>query len=526
MTDAPGAGVFRGRTIAVVRDLSIDEQVYLYEQTRLLKSAYLETGDLGRFRLEDPTLGVYLLFFEDSTRTKESFRNAAKFHGIKVNDFNASVSSLKKLENISDTVRMLFGYSRSSIFVIRTALEGVCRWLEISLGEYADRVGLARPGIINGGDGRHEHPTQEFLDEFSFLEHRKWDRGGIHLALVGDLFHGRTVHSKVDGLGVFREVRVDLVAPPDLAMPVHYKERMRDAGFELREFGSIDEYLARKDIADVWYFTRLQLERMGEKLLEKSELLRESVTFRKDQMGRLPAGTEFFHPLPRHRVTPTIPSFLDQTPLNAWDRQSMNGYYTRIVEIAMLGGKLGHDFSGTPRTEPVFDEDFVVPASISAKGKPEYKIGIKPVENGIVIDHIGKGKSAERIWDHIDKIRTTLMLNHVSSHGVFRSEATGMLKGIVSLPEVDDFDPKKIKMLAAIAPGCSFNIVKRGRVVEKYRLHMPPRVYNLSEICCKNEDCVSHPQHHENVRPEFYRSAETTFICRYCERPHQYQEIW
>ena len=61
-----------------------------------------------------------------------------------------------------------------------------------------------KPVFINAGDGRHEHPTQEFLDEFTFLEQRGWDDSHIHVALIGDLFHGRTVHSKADGLNVFR----------------------------------------------------------------------------------------------------------------------------------------------------------------------------------------------------------------------------------------------------------------------------------------------------------------------------------
>ncbi|MFW6288506.1 MAG: bifunctional aspartate carbamoyltransferase catalytic subunit/aspartate carbamoyltransferase regulatory subunit, partial [Spirochaetota bacterium] len=73
---------FLGRTIQVVRDLSVDEQAYLYDQTRLLKDA-LRGGDeaaVERFRVNRRDLGLYLIFLEDSTRTKESFRNAAKFH--------------------------------------------------------------------------------------------------------------------------------------------------------------------------------------------------------------------------------------------------------------------------------------------------------------------------------------------------------------------------------------------------------------------------------------------------------------
>jgi aspartate carbamoyltransferase len=491
--------MFQGRTIAVVNDLSTDEQAYLYEKTRELKEAILSRGDLSRFRIDRPELGLYLFFMEDSTRTKESFRNAAKFHSLKLNNFDAQNSSFNKQESITDTIRMLCGYSDSSIFVIRSKLEGVCRWLETALGAYADRIGIPAPAFINAGDGRHEHPTQEFLDEFTFLEKSNWSRDHLHVALVGDLFHGRTVHSKADGLRVFRNV----------------------------EFGSIREYLSQRRVASSWYFTRLQLERMGDRILEKAESLREAVTFAREFIPLLPEGARFFHPLPRHRVTPTIPQFLDSTPLNGWDEQSRNGYYTRIVEIALVGGALGEDFEGEPKRSVQYADDFVQEAPVRAGGKPrEYKVGIKPVETGIVIDHIGRGMDIPSIWSHIDKIRRILNLNTVSSHGVFESKRNGLYKGIISLPGVQEFDQRQIKMLAAISPGCTVNIVTGATVRRKYRLEMPPRIYGFREISCKNETCVSHPQHHEHAVPEFYRSADSRFVCRYCETGHDFREIW
>ncbi len=522
MKDSP----FLGRTIQVVQDLSVDEQVYLYEKTRRLKHALQNHEPTEEFRLERSDGALYLLFMEDSTRTKESFRNAAKFHGLRVNDFTAGSSSFNKKESITDTIRMLTGYADTSIFVVRTKLEGVCRWLESSIGEYARSAGLCQPAFINAGDGRHEHPTQEFLDEFSFLEQKNWSRSHLHLALVGDLFHGRTVHSKVNGLKVFHEVEVDLVAPPELEMPPYYVSRMRDNGFQVRVFGSIDEYLSQPKVASTWYFTRLQLERMGERLRDKAETLRAAVTFVKPDLNRLPENTKFFHPLPRHRETPVIPTFLDSLPVNGWDRQSMNGYYTRIIEIAMVGGRLGSDFEGEARQIPEFPDDFIESASIVQRNKPEYKIGIKPVETGIVIDHIGTGKSPQQIFDHISKIREILHLNCVSSHGVFQSLRTKHHKGIISVPDFKDLDAPQMKMLGAIAPGCTINKIMNERVVEKFRLRMPPRVYNLPGIGCKNEDCVSHTSHGEPVVPEFYRAENELFTCRYCEHPHRFSEIW
>jgi aspartate carbamoyltransferase len=319
---------------------------------------------------------------------------------------------------------------------------------------------------------------------------------------------------------------VDLVAPEELGMPPYYIRAMESAGFNVRRFASIDEYLAQGRVAPSWYFTRLQLERMGERLLEMADKLREAVTFRRDHLPRVGDGTRFFHPLPRHQITPVIPTFLDTTPLNGWDLQSMNGYFTRIVEIAMVGGQLGLDFAGESVEPRSFVDDFVEEAEVRPKQKPDYKIGIKPVENGIVIDHIGRGKDPESIWNHIDQIRQILGLNCISSHGVYISTRTDEHKGIISLPEIEPPDERRIKMLGAIAPGCTLNVIENGRVRRKYRLHMPPRVYNLPGISCKNDACVSNPDHHEPVSPEFYRDLSETFVCRYCERPHDFKDIW
>lgn len=517
---------FSGRTIQVVRDLHPDEQWYLYAKTRELKQAMRGEGNLDSFRLNEPDLGMYLFFMEDSTRTKESFRNAGKFHGIKMNDFDAKNSSFQKKESITDTIKMLTGYSARSIFVVRSRIEGTCRWLEASLSEYAAKIGAPRPAFINAGDGRHEHPTQEFLDEFSFLEQLEWKRDHIHIALVGDLFHGRTVHSKVDGLEVFHNVEVDLIAPEELAMPEHYIRTMESKGFSIRIFESIDEYLAQKRQAPVWYFTRLQLERMGDKLLNKAERLRRSVSFREDHLEKLDERVRFYHPLPRHSETPTIPTFLDRLPVNRWDEQSMNGYLTRIIELAMVGGKLGHDYEGEKAQLPEYTDDFILESTRANSSKPEFKVGIKPVDRGIVIDHIAKGQSPQEIWEHITKIRRVLDLNTMGSHGVFPSFREGSYKGIISLPEHRLPGEKKLKMLSAVSPGVTLNLVENHEVVKKFRLTTPPRVYRLPGLCCKNEACVSRPEYHEPIYSDFIRSAENQFTCAYCETPHRFNEIW
>ncbi|MGL1894118.1 MAG: aspartate carbamoyltransferase [Spirochaetaceae bacterium] len=520
---------FYGRTISVVQDLTIEEQLYLYNKTKELKYAIINNLDTNHFKINDTEFGIYLMFFESSTRTKESFRNAAKFHNVKLNNFDVTSSSFNKSESILDTIKMLYGYSGKSMFIMRTAQEGVCTFLDEKIKNYSKLTGLPKAGFINAGDGKHEHPTQEFLDEFSFLEHKDWDREEIHLALVGDLFHGRTAHSKANGLKIFKKVKIDLIAPKELAMPEEYIETMELNGFEIRFFSSIEEYLDNSSISNIWYFTRLQLERMGDKVLDKANDLRASVTFREDFISSLPEGTKFYHPLPRHSIYPVIPSFLDETPLNGWDLQSMNGYYTRIIEIALLGGAIGNDFK--PDVDPIklkHDSDFI--HEIKIKGKSmlhdTWKVGIKPVDNGLVIDHIGRGLSLEEIWDLVDRVRRVMKFNLRSSHGVFHTKDTSVFKGIISIPGLFDLDEKQVKMLSAISPGCSVNIIKDSYVFRKFRLSMPPAIFNFEEISCKNINCISNKDNHENIVTYFSKSTKNKFVCKYCNKSYSYNEIW
>eukprot|EP00397_Hematodinium_sp_SG-2012_P053531 GEMP01063983.1.p2 GENE.GEMP01063983.1~~GEMP01063983.1.p2 ORF type:complete len:179 (+),score=32.86 GEMP01063983.1:624-1160(+) len=119
-------------------------------------------------------------------------------------------------------------------------------------------------------------------------------------------------------------------------MPSDYVSRMKANGFTVRTFKSIDQYLCDDRVATVWYFTRLQLERMDADVMARAEELSSSVTFNPAWADRLPANTKFFHPLPRNADNPVIPFALDETVLNGWDQQSRNGYFTRIILLKQL----------------------------------------------------------------------------------------------------------------------------------------------------------------------------------------------
>ncbi|MGE4583735.1 MAG: bifunctional aspartate carbamoyltransferase catalytic subunit/aspartate carbamoyltransferase regulatory subunit [Sphaerochaeta sp.] len=524
--------VFVGRSLTVIEDLSKEERMYLFEQVRTLKRA-METQDtqtLERFRINDKDFGIYEVFLEDSTRTKESFRNAANFHHVKVSELNSDSSSFNKGESYADTFYTLSGYA-NTIFIIRSKLEGVCRWLEETCTSYAERNHLYRkPVFINAGDGKHEHPTQELLDEFTFLEDNDWSSESLHVALVGDLFHGRTVHSKADGLKIFNRVKVDLIAPPELAMPETYVQRMLENGYELRFFDSIDDYLAQPDRAAKWYFTRPQLERMGDRILQRQAELRRSITFRREFMDKLAPNTKFYHPLPRHKVNPTIPTFLDETELNGWERQSINGMYVRIVLLSLIAGRIGNDFLPPARPEEKEEEDYIQEVDLSSLPVREKVVseGVQPIHDGLVIDHILKGDAPGEIRNHMRLISSVLGLDEQKG-GEWVSTGhkdAGTFKGIIFRPGSYELHRKHLKRLSAVAPGCTLNLIKDGKVAKKYRLYLPPRIYNFDDLACTNEACISHPEQHEGVPALFYRTKDNHFACAYCGKNHSFKEIW
>ncbi len=521
--------VFKGKSLNVISDYSIDERRYFFRKVKELKDAIISSDEkkLDEFRINDPDFGIYEVFLENSTRTRESFRNAAKFHHAKVSELLTENSSINKGESFADTFNMLTGYE-NSIFIVRSTVEGLTKWLSEETKEYASRNGLKyAPSFINAGDGKHEHPTQELLDEFTFLEDNDMSFDSIHVALVGDLFHGRTVHSKADGLMLFDRVKVDLVAPDELAMPENYVEKMKENGFEVRSFKSIEEYIKSDDVANKWYFTRPQLERMGDKILQKAPLLRGAITFKKEFLPLIDPNTKFYHPLPRHKEFPTIPSFLDSTPFNAWERQAINGYYCRIVLISLISGKVGEDYVPKEREEEKSEKDYIVQVKPENTSKhSNYSEGVRPIKEGIVIDHIDKGENPAEIRKHMALVSSVLKLDDERGGEWISKGQDGRYKGIIFRPGYIDIDRKSLKRLAAVAPGSTLNIIQDGNVIYKYRTHMPPRIYNFDDLECKNENCISNAKNKEGIPSMFYKTKDGHFSCAYCSTFHSFKEIW
>lgn len=517
------------RTLDVMSSYTTEEQLYLYEKTKELKNAYIwwDEASLRLFKIPNPNIGIYEVFLEDSTRTKESFRNAIEFHDVRGKVFDTSTSSFNKHESYADTFNMLTGYD-NTLFIVRSKLEWVCTWLDENARQYALRHDTSQAYFINAWDWRHEHPTQEFLDQFSFLEHNNRNRDIMHIALIGDLLHGRTIHSKVEWLRIYKNVKVDLIAPELISIPEYYVKKMQEYGYEVRLFHSLADYLTQLDLATIRYFTRLQIERLGEDLLQLETKLRLAITIQQDQLDIIKTDNiKFFHPLPRHKQYPEIPHFLDSTSLNGRETQSMNGMFIRIVLLAAVAGvPYIRDWFTSPSVVQERNnliDRIVEQPLVMKKEHKHYTQWVMPISDGIVIDHILKWSDVRSIKKRMQMAVSILGLYGVGGERIGQS-SSGEMKWMIFAPN-RVLDHEKIRLLAALCPGCTVNIIQDQQVKQKLKLSLPDNLVDVYHTGCINEMCISHHNHNEHVPPRFIR-ASNWFECFYCKNHSEYDKIW
>ncbi|ARU29692.1 aspartate carbamoyltransferase [Cellvibrio sp. PSBB006] len=274
--------------------------------------------------LEGAILGN--MFFEASTRTRISFGCAFNLLGGEVRETTGfESSSITKGESLYDTARVLSGYS--DVICMRHPQSG-------SVAEFAQ---ASRVPVINGGDGANEHPTQALLDLYTIRkELRSRGRGldGLRIAMIGDLKHGRTVHSLCKLLCLFDKVQVTLVSPRELAMPEYLVEELRKVGHSVVVTDDLPHSISKVDIA---YSTRIQEERFSSK--EEADLYRGR--FRLNQSiytQYCEPNTVIMHPLPRDSRADAneLDNDLNQNPNLAIFRQADNGVLVRMALFALV----------------------------------------------------------------------------------------------------------------------------------------------------------------------------------------------
>ena len=276
---------------------------------RVLNLAMEYKNGLKRKPLQDKIIAS--CFFEASTRTRLSFESAILRLGGKVIGFSdsANTSLGAKGESLSDTLKTINCYADA--IVMRHPQDGSARLASE----------LCTIPIINAGDGANQHPTQTLLDLFSIRD-TQGTLDGIHLGLMGDLKHSRTVHSLISAAKYF-SMKLYFISPKSLRLD-------DEALLELKLSGI--QYSFHQDIADVidkldcLYMTRLQKERFG-------NIEHDNYEINLGVLNRAKSNLKILHLLPRQSE---LPVEIDSTPYAYYFIQAQNGVYVRQALLDLL----------------------------------------------------------------------------------------------------------------------------------------------------------------------------------------------
>lgn len=258
-------------------------------------------------------------FYEPSTRTRLSFEAAMLNLGGSVLGFSsADSSSAAKGESVSDTIRVISCYA--DICAMRHPKEG------------APLVASQKSTIpvINAGDGGHQHPTQTLTDLLT-IRSLKGELGNITIGLCGDLKFGRTVHSLINALIRYENVRFVLISPEELRIPSYIREDVLKANhISYTEMERLEDAMPELDIL---YMTRVQKERFFNE--EEYIRLKDFYVLTKAKMELAKKDMLVLHPLPRVNE---ISVEVDDDPRAAYFRQAQYGVYVRMALILTLLG--------------------------------------------------------------------------------------------------------------------------------------------------------------------------------------------
>jgi aspartate carbamoyltransferase catalytic subunit len=238
-----------------------------------------------------------------------------KLGGSTVGFAEADIASVRKGENLADTVRTVENYA--DVIALRHPLEGAARLA----AEFAEVP------VINGGSGAEEHPTQALLDLYTIMR-EKGKIDGLKIALVGDLRYGRTVHSLAYALSNYN-VELYLVSPESLKMRWEVLETIKEK-IPVTEETNLEKIVP---FVDVLYVTRIQKERFP----DPAEYMKVKGSYRisLETLRRAKKNLIILHPLPR---ADEISSEVDETPHARYFQQVWNGMVTRMALLALILG--------------------------------------------------------------------------------------------------------------------------------------------------------------------------------------------
>lgn len=256
------------------------------------------------------------LFYEPSTRTRLSFEAAMLNLGGSVLGFSeATSSSASKGESVADTIRIISCYA--DIAAMRHPKEGAALVA-------ANNSSIP---VINAGDGGHQHPTQTLTDLLT-IKSLKGRLDNITIGLCGDLKFGRTVHSLINALLRYDNVKFVLISPLELKVPKYIIERIEAAGAEYKEVTKLEDVIGELDLL---YMTRVQRERFFNE--EDYIRLKDSFVLDKKKMKMAKEDMLVLHPLPRVNE---ISGEVDKDPRAVYFKQAQYGVYVRMALILTL----------------------------------------------------------------------------------------------------------------------------------------------------------------------------------------------
>ena len=272
------------------------------------------TSDLLRDKL------LCTIFYEPSTRTNMSFQAAMQRLGGRIITIaDVSTSSVAKGETLSDTLRTLESYC--DVIVLR---------LPEAQALYEGAEAIQIP-LINAGNGSDEHPTQALLDMYT-IQQEVGRISNLKIGMLGDLKHGRTVHSLALCAALF-DNELHFISPEDLRMPSTVLEKLN--GFPARYYSHSDVREILPEL-DVLYVTRIQKERFPASDLSVYERLKGSYTVDSLMLLAAKPSLRILHPLPR---VDEIAREVDSDPRAAYFRQVRYGMFIRMALFALLFGR-------------------------------------------------------------------------------------------------------------------------------------------------------------------------------------------
>ena len=257
-------------------------------------------------------------FYEPSTRTRLSFESAMTRLGGRIIGFSdAASSSASKGESVSDTIRIISCYA--DICAMRHPKEG------------APMVAMEKSSIpvINAGDGGHQHPTQTLTDLLT-IRSMKGRLDNFTIGLCGDLKFGRTVHSLINALVRYPNIRFIFISPEELKVPDYITDMLKEKNIPYEEVIRLEDVMPHLDLL---YMTRVQKERFFNE--EDYIRLKDFYILNPVKMALAKKDMLVLHPLPRVNE---ISVEVDDDPRAAYFKQAQYGVYVRMALILTLLG--------------------------------------------------------------------------------------------------------------------------------------------------------------------------------------------